>query len=105
MSKDAGICPQDGCNQLSKHILKIKGKFRGDKQGENREHSCFLFFSSSDVGRVEALILVPWGFFFFFIAEMPPSVVAFVGKLVNWGERRVFLSSQVKGRRQLGFSS
>lgn len=58
MSKDVGICPQDGCNQPSKHLLKIKGKFRGDKQGEN----ILAFSSSSDVGRVEVLILVPWVF-------------------------------------------
>lgn len=58
MSKDVGICPQDGCNQPSKHLLKIKGKFRGDKQGVN----ILAFSSSSDAGRVEVLILVPWVF-------------------------------------------
>lgn len=44
MSKDVGICPQDGCNQPSKHLLKVKGKFRGDVQEENIL-AFFFFFS------------------------------------------------------------
>lgn len=43
MSKDVGICPQDGCNQPSKHLLKVKGKFRGDVQEENILASFFFF--------------------------------------------------------------
>lgn len=90
MSKDVGICPQDGCNQPSKHLLKVKGKFRGDVQEENILAFFFFFFSPPfyDVGRVEVLILAP--LFFSFIAEIPLLVVVFVGgllaKLVNCGE-------------------
>lgn len=68
VSKDVGICPQDGCNQPSKHLLKVKGKFRGDVQGEN----ILAVFPSSaffDVGRVEVVILTL--FFFFFLFFLP----------------------------------
>lgn len=72
MSKDVGICPQDGCNQPSKHLLKVKGKFRGDVQGENilallpphQPHPPTPPPSFYDVGRMEVVILGPFFFFF-----------------------------------------
>lgn len=56
VSKDVGICPQDGCNQPSKHLLKVKGKFGGDVQGANilAPPPPPSFY---DVGRVEVVIL------------------------------------------------
>lgn len=77
MSKDVGICPQDGCNQPSKHLLKVRGKFRGDVQGDN---ILAFFFPSSfyDVGRVEVVILDKFFFPSFFFHSRNTTVGCWV---------------------------